>query len=144
MDISGWMQLTLFLSILTLLTKPVGIYLHSILNAEGKTFIDPVIKPFEQFLYRLLRTDIKKEQGWKQYTLSLCVFSLVSMLFTYAILRLQHLLPLNPQFAIHLCHSSPAASFTTQSPEVWANKSTSGVQYGSQFCHQYQLAKLRR
>jgi len=97
MDISGWMQLTLFLSILTLLTKPVGIYLHSILNAEGKTFIDPVIKPFEQFLYRLLRTDIKKEQGWKQYTLSLCVFSLVGLLFTYAILRLQHLLPLNPQ-----------------------------------------------
>jgi K+-transporting ATPase ATPase A chain len=38
-----------------------------------------------------------KEQGWKSYTIALLVFSAVGVLFTYAILRLQHLLPLNPQ-----------------------------------------------
>ena len=97
MNISGWIQLTLFLGILTLLTKPVGIYLCRVLDAEDKTYIDPIVKPLERFLYCLLGVDIKNEQNWKQYALSLCAFSLVSLLFTYAILRLQHLLPLNPQ-----------------------------------------------
>ena len=48
-------------------------------------------------MYRFLRLDPKKEQDWKEYTLSLLAFSLVGLLFTYAILRLQDLLPLNPQ-----------------------------------------------
>ena len=38
-----------------------------------------------------------EEQNWKQYTLAMLLFSLVGCVFTYAILRLQNLLPLNPQ-----------------------------------------------
>jgi K+-transporting ATPase ATPase A chain len=97
MDFSGWIQLALFLLVLWLLTKPVGLYLVRVLNAEGKTFLDPALKPVERLLYRVIRIDPKKEQDWKQFTLSLLVFSLVGLLFTYALLRLQHLLPLNPQ-----------------------------------------------
>jgi K+-transporting ATPase ATPase A chain len=44
-----------------------------------------------------LGIDPKKEQSWQQYALALIAFSLVGCLFTYAILRLQHILPLNPQ-----------------------------------------------
>src|SRR4029077_461678 len=57
-----------------------------------------------------------KEHDWKQYTLAMLLFSLVGCLFTYVILRLQHLLPLNPQglgpLSPHLAFNT-AVSFTT-------------------------------
>ncbi len=97
MDLYGWIQLAVFIGFLLLITKPMGLYLVRVLDAEGKTFLDPALKPVERLLYRLFGLDPKKEQDWKQYTLSMLAFSLVGLLFTYAILRLQHLLPLNPQ-----------------------------------------------
>ncbi len=97
MDLYGWIQLALFVGVLLLLTKPVGLYLVRVLDEEGKTFLDPALKPVEQLLYRLFGLDPKKEQDWIQYAASMLAFSLVGLLFTYAILRLQHLLPLNPQ-----------------------------------------------
>jgi K+-transporting ATPase ATPase A chain len=97
MDIFGWIQLALYVLILLLLTKPVGLYLVRVLDAEGKTFLDLFLKPVEKLFYRILGLNAKKEQDWKQYTVSMLLFSLVGLLFTYAILRLQHLLPLNPR-----------------------------------------------
>lgn len=97
MDVFGWIQLAVYVAVLLALTKPVGIYLTQVLDAEGKTFLSPFMRPVEQLFYRLLGVDPKKEQDWKQYALSLMAFSLVGCLFTYAILRLQHILPLNPQ-----------------------------------------------
>jgi K+-transporting ATPase ATPase A chain len=97
MDIFGWIQLTLYVFILFLLTKPVGLYLIRVLDAEGKTLLDLFLKPIEKMLYRMFGLDPRKEQDWKQYTVSMLLFSLVGLLFTYTILRLQHLLPLNPQ-----------------------------------------------
>jgi K+-transporting ATPase ATPase A chain len=96
-DFYGWIQLLLYVLLLLLLTKPVGLYLTRVLDAEGRTFLDPALKPLERLLYRSLHLDSKKEQDWKEYTLSLLAFSLVGLLFTYAVLRLQNLLPLNPQ-----------------------------------------------
>ena len=122
MDIFGWIQLALYVLILLLLTKPIGLYLVRMLDADGKTFLDLFLKPVEKLLYRMLGLDPKKEQGWKQYTVSMLLFSLVGLLFTYAILRLQPLLPLNPQ---GLGPVSPglafntAASFTTNTN--WQN-----------------------
>ena len=97
MDFYGWIQLTLYMVVLLALTKPMGLYLVQVLDAEGKTFLDPVLRPLERVLYRFFGLDPKKEQDWKDYTFSLLLFSLVGLLFTYFILRLQHLLPLNPQ-----------------------------------------------
>src|SRR4030043_880272 len=97
MDIFGWVQLALYVLILLLLTKPVGLYLVRVLDAEGKTFLDLFLKPVEKLFYRMLGLNPKKEQDWKQYTVSLLAFSLIGLMFTYGILRLQHLLPLNPQ-----------------------------------------------
>jgi len=97
MNTYGIVQLALFVVILMVLTKPVGIYLLRVLDAEGKTFFDPVLRPVERLLLRLLNVKKGIEQDWKGYTLSMLCFSLVGLLFTYAILRLQHLLPLNPQ-----------------------------------------------
>src|SRR5437764_85958 len=97
MQTSGWLQLAFYAVALAVLTKPMGLYLLRVLDANGKTWLDPVLRPLERFTYRLMGMNASKEQDWKQYTLAMLLFSLVSCLFTYAILRLQHLLPLNPQ-----------------------------------------------
>jgi len=122
MDLYGWIQLTLYIFVLLLFTKPVGLYLVSVLDAEGKTFLDPALRPVERMLYRLFGLDQKKEQDWKQYTVSMLAFSLTGLLFTYAILRLQHFLPLNPQGFGPVREDlafNTAASFTTNTN--WQN-----------------------
>lgn len=116
MDLYGWIQLVFYVVLLFSLTRPMGLFLLRVLDAEGRTFLDPALKPVERLLYRFLRLDPKKEQDWKEYTLSLLAFSLVGLLFTYAILRLQNLLPLNPQGFGALSPDlafNTAASFTT-------------------------------
>jgi K+-transporting ATPase ATPase A chain len=123
-DIYGWLQLALFIGLLALLTKPVGLYLVRVLDPAARTFLDPVVKPLERLIYRLLGIDSGREQGWRQYTTSLVFFSLAGLLFTYAILRLQHLLPLNPQgfgpMSPDLAFNT-AVSFTTNTN--WQNYS---------------------
>ncbi len=128
MNVSGWIQLILFTGILLAITKPLGLYLFRVLDADGKTFLDPVIKPLERLTYRLIGVDAKKEHDWKGYAIAMLIFSLVSMLFTYAILRLQAFLPLNPQkmpaLSEHLAFNT-AASFTTNTNwQSYAGEST--------------------
>jgi K+-transporting ATPase ATPase A chain len=110
MDLNGWLQFALFIGVLALLTKPMGLLLIHALNPSGKTLADPVLKPVEKLLYKLLRVKPDMEQDWKHYSFSLLAFSLVSLLFTYAILRLQQYLPLNPQ---HLGPLAPDLAFNT-------------------------------
>ena len=116
MDLYGWMQLAIFLGLLLLVTRPMGVYLYRVLDPQGKTFLDPVLKPVERLFYRMMRVDPGSEQDWKRYAVSLLLFSLVGLLFTYALLRLQRLLPLNPQrlgpVSEHLAFNT-AMSFTT-------------------------------
>jgi K+-transporting ATPase ATPase A chain len=75
----------------------MGLYLLRVLDTNGKTWLDPVLRPLERGTYRVMGVDPNKEHDWKQYTLAMLLFSLVGCLFTYAILRLQYFLPLNPQ-----------------------------------------------
>lgn len=93
----GWLQLAAFIAALLLVTKPLGLYLGRVLDPKGKTFLDPVFQPVERLLYRFLGTNVDKEQDWKEYALSILAFSVTGMFFTYAVLRLQGVLPLNPQ-----------------------------------------------
>jgi K+-transporting ATPase ATPase A chain len=128
MNISGWIQLAFFVLVLVLITKPLGLYLTQVLNADGKTFLDPVIKPIERLTYRILGVKADREQSWIQYAVAMLIFSAVSMIFTYGILRLQDHLPLNPQkltpVAGHLSFNT-AASFTTNTNwQSYAGEST--------------------
>ena len=116
MQTSDWLQFALYIVALAAITKPMGLYLLRVLDANGRTWFDPVLRPLERLTYRLMGVDSSKEHDWKQYTLAMLLFSLVGCLFTYAILRLQHLLPLNPQglgsLSEHLAFNT-AVSFTT-------------------------------
>ena len=71
-----------------LVTKPLGLYINRVLNHNGRTWLDPVLRPLERLTYGVLRVDPAKEHDWKQYTFAMLIFSLVSCLFTYAILEL--------------------------------------------------------
>src|ERR1700745_949924 len=97
MQTSGWIQFALYFVALVLITKPMGLYLLQVLDVDGRTWLDPVVRPLERVTYRLMGVDSRREHNWKQYTLAMLLFSLVGCVFTYAILRLQNLLPLNPQ-----------------------------------------------
>jgi K+-transporting ATPase ATPase A chain len=97
MGLYGWIQLALFLGLLLLVTKPMGLYLCQILDPAGKTFLDPVLKPVERAFFRWTGVNPEVEHDWKRYARSLLIFSAAGMLLSYLILRLQRLLPLNPQ-----------------------------------------------
>jgi len=110
MNTSGWLQLALYVGALALITKPMGLYLMRVLDPKGKTWLDPVIRPVERLSYWVMGVRPEQEQNWRQYTWAMLLFSLVSCVFTYAILRLQNFLPLNPQ---HLGALSPDLAFNT-------------------------------
>jgi len=128
----GWIQLALYLGLLLLITKPLGLYLIQVLDAHGRTWLDPFLKPLERITYRLGGVDPDKEQHWKQYTISMLIFSLFTMLVTYAILRLQALLPLqhlfNPQgfsaVGDHLAFDTAASFATNTNWQSYAGEST--------------------
>jgi len=110
METSGWIQFAIYLVALALITKPMGLYLLRVLDINGKTWLDPMLRPLERGTYRVMGVDPSKEHDWKQYALAMLLFSLVGCLFTYAILRLQYFLPLNPQ---KLAGLNPDLSFNT-------------------------------
>lgn len=115
MTSNGILQILLFFFVLTLLAKPVGIYLLKVYNGE-RTIISIIFGPVERLVYAITRVDPAREMDWKQYGVAMLLFSLVSSLALYAIQRLQFYLPLNTQeFAGPSEHSSfnTAVSFVT-------------------------------
>jgi potassium-transporting ATPase potassium-binding subunit len=115
MTANGWFQIAVFLLVVLALTKPLGIFITRVFNRE-RTFLDPVMRPVERLIYRVTAVDEEREMGWKEYAVSVLLFSGVSMLVLYAMQRLQGALPFNPQklgkVAPDLAFNT-AASFTT-------------------------------
>lgn len=96
MTILGWLQISLLFIAVLLVIKPLGLYMAHVFNGE-RTWLTPVLAPVERGLYAVAGVDIKKEQSWLGYTLSMLAFSIASFAALYAILRLQAFLPFNPQ-----------------------------------------------
>jgi K+-transporting ATPase ATPase A chain len=115
MSANGWLQFAIFSAILLASVRPVGIYLARVLEGE-RTWLDPVLRPIERLIYKLCGINSGKEMNWREYAYSVLGFSAVTLLATYALERLQVMLPWNPQ---HLAAVGPdlawntAASFTT-------------------------------
>ncbi len=96
MTLNGWAQIALFCGLVLLLTRPLGGYLDNVM-AGRRTLLSPVLLPVERGFYRLAGIDPAEEQSWWVYARAMIVFHIVGFAFLYLLLRLQDLLPLNPQ-----------------------------------------------
>src|SRR5512141_1974327 len=108
---NGWLQIGLFALAVLLVTKPLGIYLVAVYEGRVRW-----LAPVERLLYRAAGIDPAAEQHWTGYAAAMLVFSAASMLLTYGALRLQSLLPFNPQGLAALADRQAfetAASFTS-------------------------------
>src|SRR5215831_5179019 len=128
MTLNGWLQILLFLVLVFLVTKPLGVFMARVFNRE-KTFLDPILRPFERLLYRVTGVHEDHEMRWTEYAVSMLLFSLVSMVVLYLMQRLQGYLPWNPQKfgAVAPAHVAfnTAASFTTNTNwQAYAGETT--------------------
>ncbi len=96
MTVAGWLQIALFAAIVGVLTRPLGGYLARVYAGE-RTPLQPLIAPVETALYRVAGIKPQTEQSWYAYTISLLVFHATGIIALYGLLRLQSILPLNPQ-----------------------------------------------
>ena len=108
MSVAGWAQLAA-LALFVISTPLIGRYLYRVYfgsSAPG----DRVLLPIERLVYRTCGIDAEGEQRWRGYAVSLLSFSLVTTLFSYAVLRWQAHLPFNPD---GMTGVSPGFSFNT-------------------------------
>ena len=109
MSVVGWGQIGLLALLIGVLVKPLGGYLARVYASE-RTVLKPILGPIETALYRLAELDTSVEQKWSEYAVALLVFNAVGTVALYLLLRIQGLLPLNPQ---QLSALSPDLAFDT-------------------------------
>jgi K+-transporting ATPase ATPase A chain len=107
-SLNGWLQLLVFLGVLLVLVKPLGLYMAQVF--DGTSRMARWGAPLERMLYRCCRIDPESGMGWKQYAICVLVFSTLGSLLVYLLQRLQAHLPWNPQ---QLSAVSADSSFNT-------------------------------
>jgi K+-transporting ATPase ATPase A chain len=115
------LQVLIFLALILLITKPLGLYMTRVFAGE-RTWLSPALVPVERFFYRLAGVNPDEEQKWTTYTIAVLLFSLVGMVILYLQMRTQQWLPLNPQSMTAVEPTlafNTAASFTTNTN--WQN-----------------------
>lgn len=121
MTASGWALILVFIAVLAALTKPMGMWLFALYEGRS-TPLHRLLGPVERSFYKLSGIDPNEEQSWRRYALHMLLFNLALLLFTYAILRLQGVLPVNPQgFGAVGADGAfnTAVSFTTNTNWQW-------------------------
>lgn len=127
MTINGWIQILLFAALIFAITKPLGSYMFRVFEGDRQP-LPRFLGPIERFLSRLCGVDSGEQQIWQSYTVAMLIFSGITLLVTYGIERLQHVLPLNPQnfgpVPADLAFNT-AASFTTNTNwQAYSGEST--------------------
>jgi len=125
--------LIVFAGVILVITPILGAYIHRVMEGE-RTVLSPVLRPVERAVYRVAGIDETTEQDWKGYALSVLVMAFVAIIVGYVVLRLQDVLPLNPNGATP---QSPDLAFNTsvsfETNTNWQNYSgETGVSYLSQ------------
>ncbi len=121
MTIAGWALIALFVAVLALAARPVGEWLFALYEGR-RTPLHVIFGPLERRLYAIAGIDPDEDQSWRRYALHMLLFNLVLLLFTYAVLRLQAVLPLNPRGLAGLTPDGAlnvAVSFTTNTNWQW-------------------------
>ncbi len=127
MNIQGWGEIALTLGLAVMLGWPIGIYMSRVWNGE-RTWLDPVLKPVEAVFYGAAGVDPKRSQGWLGYAGALLAFNLAGFVLLYAILRLQGVLPMNPQgfagVSPHLAFNTAVSFVTNTNWQAYSGEST--------------------
>lgn len=109
MTISALLQIVFYLFVLLILVKPLGLFMARVYQGE-RTFLDPILRPIERWIYKLSGIDPEQEMNWKTYAFALLLFNLLGFFAVYALQRVQGFLPLNPQ---NLGPVAPDLAFNT-------------------------------
>jgi potassium-transporting ATPase potassium-binding subunit len=104
-----WVLTVVFFALLALAALPLGRFIKRVFAGEN-TLSAKILGPVERAIYRLARVDPAREHNWKEYAFGVLLFSLVTQLVTYVILRAQASLPWNPT---KLPSVSPWLAFNT-------------------------------
>ena len=127
MNWQGWAEIALTLGLAVAIGWPLGLYMSRVWNGE-RTWLDPVLRPFEAFFYTACGVDPKKSQSWYGYAGALLTFNFIGFLIVYAVLRLQGVLPLNPQgfpgLSGHLSFNTAISFVTNTNWQSYAGETT--------------------
>lgn len=85
-----------FYILLTFLAWPLGKYMARVFTGK-KTFITPIVRPIENFIYKICNIDEKREMNWKEYAIAFTIFNTVMLTALFLLQEIQAFLPLNPQ-----------------------------------------------
>ncbi|MFV3129473.1 potassium-transporting ATPase subunit KdpA [Niveispirillum sp. KHB5.9] len=96
MTLIGWIQIALYCAIIIAVTRPLGGFMTHLFTGR-RTLLSPVLRPVEVCFYKLAGVDERAGQHWLTYAVSMLLFNLAGAALLYAILRVQDVLPLNPQ-----------------------------------------------
>jgi K+-transporting ATPase ATPase A chain len=109
------LQFAVFIGLILLATPILGAYIARVFSGE-KTPLSVVLRPVERLIYKICGVREDLEEHWLRYAGHLLLFSAIGTVATFAILRLQHYLPLNtrglPGMAPDLAMNT-AVSFNT-------------------------------
>ena len=96
MTFQGWVQIAVYVAVLTALTPLIGAYMARVYRGD-RVLLSPVFGPLERLVYRLLRVNPAAGQNWKEYARSVLVLSALFWIALYVILRTQGIHPFNPE-----------------------------------------------
>src|SRR6185437_15909332 len=96
MTFNGILQIAIFCIVIIALTRPLGGYMTRVFNGERNLF-SPLFRPIERGIYAASGVNSGVEQSWLTYGIAMLMFNLAGAILLYAILRLQDVLPWNPQ-----------------------------------------------
>jgi K+-transporting ATPase ATPase A chain len=121
MTAQGWTLILFFTVLILAIAKPMGMWLFALYEGR-RTPLHRVLSPIETGFYKLAGIDPNADQGWRRYALHMLAFQLATLLFTYAVLRLQGVLPMNPRGLAGIGSDgafNTAISFTTNTNWQW-------------------------
>jgi K+-transporting ATPase ATPase A chain len=133
---NGWIQILFYFGAVLAVTVPMGGFMYRVLEGHGH-FLQRPLGWLERLVYRLAGVR-GEEQSWQAYAAALLWFSALGMLVTYAIQRLQHLLPFNPQ------QLGPVGAFSSFNTAASFTTNTNWQGYGGETTMSYfsQMAGL--
>lgn len=124
---NGWLQIALMFALVIATARPLGIYMAAVFEGRN-TLLERALGPLEGRFYALSGIDPKREQDWLTYTIALLAFNAAGFVLLYAILRLQHLLPLNPlgfdPMSPHLAFNTAASFVSNTNWQSYGGEST--------------------